>query len=140
MKCEDIIVRIVWQFDWLHFAQYITVSPHGIGCKWTWYKKIYRMNRATWLNSLRRRNRILWTAIQYWSVLTIVCVGKWHTYSPLPRWPGCHGQWLQSAAPVLPSPLELYPQTINSIHTLWSLICLWQIHMQQWHLMDWYHP
>ncbi len=35
-----------------HFAQYISMSPHGIGCKQTWCKKIYLMNRATWLNPL----------------------------------------------------------------------------------------
>ncbi len=24
------------EFDCLHFAQYISMSPHGIGCKQTW--------------------------------------------------------------------------------------------------------
>ncbi len=51
-KREHIVVRLAWEFDCLHFAQYIWISPHGIGCKQTWSKKIYRMNRATWLNTL----------------------------------------------------------------------------------------
>ncbi len=40
------------EFDCLHFAQYISISPHGIDCKQTWCKRIYHMNRASWLNPL----------------------------------------------------------------------------------------
>ncbi len=46
-KHEHRIVSPVWDFDCLHFAQYVSISPHGIGCKQTWCKKIIRMNRAT---------------------------------------------------------------------------------------------
>ncbi len=50
------VVRFVWEFDCLHFAQYISIRPHGIDCKqtWcidckqTWCKTIYHINRATW--------------------------------------------------------------------------------------------
>ncbi len=42
----------VWDFDCLHFAQYISISPHGIDCKQTWYKKIYCMDRVSWLKPL----------------------------------------------------------------------------------------
>ncbi len=51
-KRQHNVVRLVWEFDYLHFAQYISMSPHGIGYKQTWGKKIYRTNRATWLNPL----------------------------------------------------------------------------------------
>ncbi len=39
-------------FDCLHFAQYILISPHGIDGKQTWFKKIYRMDRVSWLKPL----------------------------------------------------------------------------------------
>ncbi len=42
----------VWDFDCLHFAQYISISPHAIDCKQTWCKKIYLMDRVSWLKSL----------------------------------------------------------------------------------------
>ncbi len=42
--CETLIVYI--------FAQYISISPHGIDCKYTWCKKIYHINRASWLKLL----------------------------------------------------------------------------------------
>ncbi len=45
-------VRLVWDFDCLHFAQYISISPHGIDCKQTWCKKIYCMDRVSWLKPL----------------------------------------------------------------------------------------
>ncbi len=51
-ETEHKVVWLVWEFDCLHFAQYISMSPHGIGCKQTWCKKIYRMIRATWLKPL----------------------------------------------------------------------------------------
>ncbi len=54
-KCEHKVVRLVWEFDCLHFAKYISIWPHGIDCKQTWScwcLKIYHMNRATWLNPL----------------------------------------------------------------------------------------
>ncbi len=51
-KREHKVLRLVWEFHCLHFVQFISMSPHGIGCKQTWCKKIYRMNRATWLNPL----------------------------------------------------------------------------------------
>ncbi len=31
----------------LHFAQYILISPHGIDCRQTLCKKIYRMDRVS---------------------------------------------------------------------------------------------
>ncbi len=33
-------VRLVWDFDCLHFAQYILIYPHDNDCKQTWCKKI----------------------------------------------------------------------------------------------------
>ncbi len=42
----------LWDFDCLHFAQYISISPHGIDCKQTWCKKIYCMDRFSWLKPL----------------------------------------------------------------------------------------
>ncbi len=51
-KRENKIVRLVWDFDYLHFAQYILISPHGIDCKQTWCKKIYHMDRVSWLKHL----------------------------------------------------------------------------------------
>ncbi len=43
-KRENKVARLVWDFDCLHFAQYILISPHGIDCKQNWCKKMYRMN------------------------------------------------------------------------------------------------
>ncbi len=51
-KHEHKVVRLVWDFDCLHIAQYISKSPHGIGCKQTWCKKIYHMYIISWLNLL----------------------------------------------------------------------------------------
>ncbi len=51
-KRENKVARHVWDFDCLHFAQYILISPHGIDCKQTWCKKIYDMNRVSWLKPL----------------------------------------------------------------------------------------
>ncbi len=51
-KLENKVARHVWDFDCLHFAQYILISPHGIDCKQTWCKKIYRMDRDIWLKPL----------------------------------------------------------------------------------------
>ncbi len=45
-------MRLVWDFDYLHFAQYISISPHGIDCKQTWCKKIHCMDRVSWLEPL----------------------------------------------------------------------------------------
>ncbi len=45
-------MRLVWDLDFLHFAQYISISPHGIDCKQTWCKKIYCMDRVSWLKPL----------------------------------------------------------------------------------------
>ncbi len=64
MKREHKVVRLGWEFDCLHFAQHISIRPHGIGCKQsqqTWCKKIYHMNKATWLNPL-------YLNLQYWSM------------------------------------------------------------------------
>ncbi len=36
-KCEHKVVRLVWEFDCVHFPQYKPMSPHGIGYKQTWY-------------------------------------------------------------------------------------------------------
>ncbi len=36
----------LWDFDCLHFAQYISISQNVIDYKQTWCKKIYRMNRG----------------------------------------------------------------------------------------------
>ncbi len=51
---EDKVVRLVWEFDCLHFAQYISIRPNGINCirKQTGCKMICLMIRATWLNPL----------------------------------------------------------------------------------------
>ncbi len=46
------VVRLVWEFDCLYFAQYISIKPYDIDCKQTWCMKIYRMNKATWSNNL----------------------------------------------------------------------------------------
>ncbi len=43
------VLRLVWEFDCLHFAQYISIRPHGIDSKHTWCKTIYNPNRATFL-------------------------------------------------------------------------------------------
>ncbi len=51
-KCEHKVVRLVWDHEYLHFAQCISISPHGIDCKQTWCRRIYRMNKASWLNPL----------------------------------------------------------------------------------------
>ncbi len=51
-KRENKVARLVWDFDCLHFAQYILISPYGIDCKQTWCKKIYRMDRVSWLKPL----------------------------------------------------------------------------------------
>ncbi len=51
-KREHKVTRLVWDFDCLHFAQYILISPHGIDCKKNWCKKIYRMDRVSWLKPL----------------------------------------------------------------------------------------
>ncbi len=51
-KHENKVARLMWDFDCLHFAQYILISPHGIDCKQTWCKKIYRMDRVSWLKPL----------------------------------------------------------------------------------------
>ncbi len=40
-KSENKVARLVWDFDCLHFAQYILISPQGIDCKQTWCKKIF---------------------------------------------------------------------------------------------------
>ncbi len=45
-------MRLVWDFDCLHFTQYISISPHGSDCKQTWCKKIYCMDRVSWLKPL----------------------------------------------------------------------------------------
>ncbi len=36
-KCEHKVVILVWQFDCLHFTQYMPMSPHDIGNKHTCY-------------------------------------------------------------------------------------------------------
>ncbi len=48
----NIKLRLVWDFDCLHFAQYISISPNCINCKQTWCKKIYCMDRVSWLKPL----------------------------------------------------------------------------------------
>ncbi len=40
---EHKVVRLLWELDWLHFAQYISIRPHGIDCTQTWCKTIYRI-------------------------------------------------------------------------------------------------
>ncbi len=37
-KREHKFVRLVWDFDCLHFAQYISIHSHGIACIQTWCK------------------------------------------------------------------------------------------------------
>ncbi len=51
-KRQQKVVRLVWEFDWLHFAQYITIRSHDIDCKPIWCEKIKCTNRASWLNHL----------------------------------------------------------------------------------------
>ncbi len=51
-KREHKVARLVWEFDCLHFAQYISMNLYGISCKQTWCKKIYRMKRVSWLKPL----------------------------------------------------------------------------------------
>ncbi len=51
-KRENKVARLVWDFDCLHFAQYILISPHVIDCKQSWCKKIYPMDRVSWLKPL----------------------------------------------------------------------------------------
>ncbi len=51
-KRKHKVARLVWEFDCLHFAQYILISLHGIDCKQTWCKKIYHMDRVSWLQPL----------------------------------------------------------------------------------------
>ncbi len=58
-KHEHKVVRLVWDFDCLHFAQHFNRS-HGIDCKQTWCKKIYHMNRVSWLNPLTYL--LMWTS------------------------------------------------------------------------------
>ncbi len=41
---EHKVVRLVWEFDCLHFAKYISNIPHDINCKQTWCEKIYCMD------------------------------------------------------------------------------------------------
>ncbi len=53
-KREHKLVTIVWEFDCLHFAQSISIRPHDIESKHTWYKNIYCINRATWLNPVNK--------------------------------------------------------------------------------------
>ncbi len=36
-KCEHKVVRFVWEFDCLHFTQYMPMSAHDIVYKQTWY-------------------------------------------------------------------------------------------------------
>ncbi len=36
-KCEYKVCRLVWEFDCLHFTEYMPMSAHGIGSKQTWY-------------------------------------------------------------------------------------------------------
>ncbi len=56
----------MWEFDCLHFAKYISMSPHGIVFKQTWCKKIYHMNRATWLKPLQLVvTGVLYVCLQY---------------------------------------------------------------------------
>ncbi len=51
-ESEHNFVRLVWEFDYLHFAQYISKGPQSIDFKHTWSKKFVRMNRASQLNPL----------------------------------------------------------------------------------------
>ncbi len=50
-KHEHKVMRFVWEFGCLHLAQYISIRPHGIDHNQTWCEKIYRMNKANWLNA-----------------------------------------------------------------------------------------
>ncbi len=46
----EALVRLVWDFNCLHFALYISISQHGIDCKHTWCKRIYCMKEpADWI-------------------------------------------------------------------------------------------
>ncbi len=51
-KCEHKVVRLLWDFDCLHFAQYITIGPHDIYCKQAWCKVIHHMDRVSWLTTV----------------------------------------------------------------------------------------
>ncbi len=41
-KCEHNVVKFVWEFDCLHYTQYMPMSPHDIGYKQTWYPPYVR--------------------------------------------------------------------------------------------------
>ncbi len=74
-KREYNAVRLVWDFDCLHVAQYISISPDGIDCKQTWCNRMYRINIVSWLNSLMEYQDL--------SALLISCVSltTWTAWS-----------------------------------------------------------
>ncbi len=58
-KFDHKVVRFVWDFDDLHFAQYILISVHGTNCKQFWYKKINGINSPSCFVCLREYECII---------------------------------------------------------------------------------
>ncbi len=82
-KREHKVVRIVRDLDCLHFAQYISISPHGTDCNQTWCKEIYHINRVSWLNPL------LWNSV--WCIILHQYPQKINiTKSPPPHFQLCY--------------------------------------------------
>ncbi len=84
LKTKGNVKIKLWDFDCLHFAQYILISPHGIDCKQTWCKKIYHMDRVSWLKPLLSicstgRPETSIDCLFYWSIFPIIYYVYLHT-------------------------------------------------------------
>ncbi len=100
----------MWDFGCLHFAQYILISPHGIDCKQTWFKKIYHMDRVSWLkplNSVDLKNLYSFMHCIYIVMFTSKLTG----YSPLFSSWSCI--WMQSPQPTLKK-MNVYHHMLNN--------------------------
>ncbi len=77
----------LWDFDCLHFAQYIWISPHGIDCKQTWCKRIYCMDRISWLKPMcdKSHDQLVpeWLAINSWISSNTRSISVRNEFSPL---------------------------------------------------------
>ncbi len=83
--------------DYLQFAQYISTSPHGIGCKQSWCNKIYHMNSATWFESvIIGLGKHVYCIVLYCIYFIIVTVHLCNT------WTWCATYW------AAPSPIRTY--------------------------------
>ncbi len=78
MSCKTCVRLWLFTFCSIHFNE-----PYGIGCKYTWCKKIYRMYRATWLNPLTysiSRNFCCYFNLlicNFWSFIKFHCDLNW---------------------------------------------------------------